>query len=89
MAYIIEGMRKALTGEINFDEYSCLRNRSRRILIWICLPRTAFWNTVTAQSSLLRLQKSKTNPERFEVSTITEYLKKSATRSLLSKPGAS
>ena len=76
LVYIIEGMRKALTGEINFDEYKLSAEQITQDIDLDLFTEDSILEYGYCTELLLRLQKSKTNPERFEVSTITEYLKK-------------
>lgn len=76
LIYIIEGMRKAIAGELDPNEFRIFAEDSAQNLNLNLFTEDSILEYGYCTELLLRLQKSKTDPKSFEVSTLTDYLKK-------------
>ncbi len=75
LVYIIEGMSKAMDGEINPAEYNPFTKTSAQDINLDLFTEDSILEYGYC-TELLRLQKGKTDPQNFDVNTITDYLKK-------------
>lgn len=76
LIYIIEGMRKAAKGEFDPDENKLFYETPTREINLDLFTEDSILKYGYCTELLLRLQKGKTDPEAFDVNTITDYLKK-------------
>ena len=76
LIYIFEGMRKAVKGEIESTENKLLSETSAQNINLDLFTEDSILEYGYCTELLLRLQKGKTDPEAFNVNTITDYLKK-------------
>ena len=76
LIYIIEGMRKAVKGEFNPDENKLFYETPTQEINLDLFTEDSILEYGYCTELLLRLQKGKTDPEAFDVNTITDYLKK-------------
>lgn len=74
LIYIFEGMLQALTGEADFSEIQPAVSQNQNIDLNL-FTEDSILEYGYCTELLLRLQRCKTDPENFEVSSLTEYLK--------------
>lgn len=74
LVYIIEGMLEAFTGEETSAEVQPIEMREKALDLNLFTEDSVLEYGYCTEL-LLRLQKCKTDPENFEVTTLTEYLK--------------
>ena len=76
LIYILEGMRKAVKGEIAPEADKPSAAKLTQDIDLDLFTEDSILEYGYCTELLLRLQKSKTDPEAFEVSTITDYLRR-------------
>lgn len=76
LIYILEGMRKAVKGEIAPEADKPTAEKLTQDIDLDLFTEDSILEYGYCTELLLRLQKSKTDPEAFEVSTITDYLRR-------------
>lgn len=74
LIYIMEGMKKALTGDVEYVISEGYMDKEKDIDLNLFTENDILEYGYCTEL-LLRLQNFKTNPETFDVSTITDYLK--------------
>lgn len=76
LIYILEGMRKAVKGEIDPEADKPAAEKLTQDINLDLFTEDSILEYGYCTELLLRLQKSKTDPAAFEVSTITDYLRR-------------
>lgn len=71
---IMEGMRKAMSGEINSEEYQPFSESPSEDMNLELFTEDSVLEYGYCTELLLRLQKAKTDPQAFDVRVITDYL---------------
>lgn len=75
LIYIVEGMKKAITGEMDYEEYKPSPENRTQDINPDLFTEDSILEYGYCTELLLRLQRVKTDPETFDISIITDYLK--------------